>query len=195
MTTLAPGSRGNVAEDVDANTSFNLFYPAARSTGNTWQEAQASLTGQVQNGNNSTAHLSAYDYMRATGITGIESSLVPFEHLLAIMRFDLTLEGYDPKADGEPCLFLLHYEGEKPFYETLSASTAAGIADSRTKKPECRIGDTSKSPRKPNSETSALQWAARLLHDGFRPPCRQGELTAMWFAKRHALREDANALF
>ena len=84
-------------------------------------------TGQVQNGNNSTAHLSTYDYMRATGITGIESSLVPFEHLLAIMRFDLTLEGYDPKADGEPCLFLLHYEGEKPFYETLSASTAAGI--------------------------------------------------------------------
>lgn len=30
---------GNVAEDVDANTSFNLFYPAARSTGNTWSEA------------------------------------------------------------------------------------------------------------------------------------------------------------
>lgn len=124
---------GNVAEDVDANTSFNLFYPAARSTGNTWSEAQASLTGQVQNGNNSTAHLSTYDYMRATGVTGIETSLVPFEHLLAIMRFDLTLEGYDPKADGEPCLFLLHYEGEKPFYETLSASTAAGIADSRTR--------------------------------------------------------------
>ena len=87
---------GNVAEDVDANTSFNLFYPAARSTGNTWSEAQASLTGQVQNGNNSTAHLSTYDYMRATDVTGIETSLVPFEHLLAIMRFDLTLEGYDP---------------------------------------------------------------------------------------------------
>ena len=42
---------GNVAEDVDESTSFNLFYPAARSTGNTWAEAQASLTGQVQNGN------------------------------------------------------------------------------------------------------------------------------------------------
>ena len=124
---------GNVAEDVDESTSFNLFYPAARSTGNTWSEAQASLTGQVQNGNNSTAHLSTYDYMRATGVTGIETSLVPFEHLLAIMRFDLTLEGYDPKADGEPCLFLLRYEGEKPFYETLSASTAAGTTDSRTR--------------------------------------------------------------
>lgn len=124
---------GNVAEDVDESTSFNLFYPAARSTGNTWSEAQASLTGQVQNGNSSTAHLSAYNYMRATGVTGIESSLVPFEHLLAIMRFDLTLEGYDPEADGEPCLFLLRYEGEKPFYETLSASTAAGTADSRTR--------------------------------------------------------------
>lgn len=124
---------GNVAEDVDESTSFNLFYPAARSTGNTWSEAQASLTGQVQNGNNSTAHLSAYNYMRATGVTGIESSLVPFEHLLAIMRFDLTLEGYDPEADGEPCLFLLRYEGERPFYETLSASTAAGTTDSRTR--------------------------------------------------------------
>lgn len=124
---------GNVAEDVDANTSFNLFYPAARSTGNTWAEAQASLAGQVQNGNNSTAHLSAYDYMRATAVTGIETSLVPFEHLLAIMRFDLTLEDYDPEADGEPCLFLLRYEGEKPFYETLSVSTAAGTADSRTR--------------------------------------------------------------
>lgn len=124
---------GNVAEDVDESTSFNLFYPATRSTGNTWSEAQASLTGQVQNGNNSTAHLSAYNYMRATGVTGIESSLVPFEHLLAIMRFDLTLEGYDSEADGEPCLFLLRYEGGKPFYETVSASTAAGTADSRTR--------------------------------------------------------------
>ena len=125
---------GNVAEDVDANTSFNLFYPAARSTGNTWAEAQASLTGQVQDGNNSTAHLSAYDYMRATNVTGIETSLVSFEHLLSIMRFDLTLEGYDPVTDGEPYLFLLRYEGEKkPFYETLSASTATGTADSRTR--------------------------------------------------------------
>lgn len=125
---------GNVAEDVDANTSFNLFYPAARSTGNTWAEAQASLTGQVQKDNNSTAHLSAYDYMRATDVTGIETSLVPFEHLLSIMRFDLTLDGYDPITDGEPYLFLLRYEGEeKPFYETLSASTAAGTADSRTR--------------------------------------------------------------
>lgn len=126
---------GNVAEDVDANTSFNLFYPAARSTGNTWAEAQASLTGQVQDGNNSTAHLSAYDCMRATAVTGIESSLVPFEHLLSIMRFDLTLEDYDPATDGEPYLFLLRYEGEgeKPFYETVSASTAAGTADSRTR--------------------------------------------------------------
>lgn len=124
---------GNVAEDVDESTSFNLFYPAARSTGNTWSEAQASLAGQVQNGNKSTAHLSAYDYMRATAVTGIETSLVPFEHLLAIMRFDLTLEGYDSEADGEPCLFLLRYEGGKPFYETVSASTAAGTADSRTR--------------------------------------------------------------
>lgn len=125
---------GNVAEDVDANTSFNLFYPAARSTGNTWAKAQASLTGQVQDGNNSTAHLSAYDYMRATNVTGIETSLVSFEHLLSIMRFDLTLEGYDPITDGEPYLFLLRYEGEeKPFYETLSASTASGTADSRTR--------------------------------------------------------------
>lgn len=126
--------KGSVAEDVDANTSFNLFYPAARSTGNTWTEAQASLTGQVQDGNNSTAHLSAYDYMRATNVTGIETSLVHFEHLLSIMRFDLTLEGYKPEADGEPYLFLLRYEGkEKPFYETLSASTATGTADSRTR--------------------------------------------------------------
>lgn len=126
---------GNVAEDVDESTSFNLFYPAARSTGNTWAEAQASLAGQVQDGNNSTAHLSAYDCMRATAVTGIESSLVPFEHLLSIMRFDLTLEDYDPATDGEPYLFLLRYEGEgeKPFYETLSASTAAGTADSRTR--------------------------------------------------------------
>ncbi|WP_297676690.1 hypothetical protein [uncultured Bacteroides sp.] len=125
---------GNVAEDVDANTSFNLFYPAARSTGNTWAEAQASLTGQVQKDNNSTAHLSAYNYMRATDVTGIETSLVPFEHLLSIMRFDLTLEGYDPITDGEPYLFLLRYEGEeKSFYETLSASTATGITDSRTR--------------------------------------------------------------
>lgn len=125
---------GKVAEDVDANTSFNLFYPAARSTGNTWAEAQASLTGQVQDGNNSTAHLSAYDYMRATNVTGIETSLISFEHLLSIMRFDLKLEDYDPATDGEPYLFLLRYEGkEKPFYETLSASTATGTADSRTR--------------------------------------------------------------
>ena len=37
------------------------------------------------------------------------------------------------KLTANLALFLLHYEGEKPFYETLSASTAAGIADSRTR--------------------------------------------------------------
>lgn len=178
---------GNVAEDVDANTSFNLFYPAARSTGNTWQEAQASLTGQVQNGNNSTAHLSAYDYMRATGITGIESSLVPFEHLLAIMRFDLTLEGYDPKADGEPCLFLLHYEGENPF--RLHRRRHRRQPD---EKPECRIGEH----RNPLAShgNPACQWAARLLHDGSHHLAGRRTYCHCGLPKRHALREDANAL-
>lgn len=124
--------QGDVAEDADETTSFNFFYPAARSTGNTWAEAQASLLGQVQIGNNSSKHLSAYNYMRAQKVTQLETTVVPFEHLLSIMRFDLILDGYNKEADGDPCLFLLHYEDSTPFYETISASTAAGTEDSRT---------------------------------------------------------------
>lgn len=124
--------QGDIAEDADETTSFNFFYPAARSTGNTWAEAQASLLGQVQTGNNSSKHLSAYNYMRAREVAQLETTVVPFEHLLSIMRFDLILDGYNKEADGEPCLFLLHYEDNTPFYETISASTASGTEDSRT---------------------------------------------------------------
>lgn len=124
--------QGDIAEDANETTSFNFFYPAARSTGNTWAEAKASLSGQVQTGNNSSKHLSAYNYMRAREVTQLETTIIPFEHLLSIMRFDLILDGYNKEADGEPCLFLLHYEDNTPFYETISASTATGTEDSRT---------------------------------------------------------------
>lgn len=114
----------DVADDVDATTVFNFFYPSWRTSGLTWADTRASLEGQKQQGNASTAHLSLYNYLNATNMTDIEHASEPiaFQPLLALLRFDLTLEGYDATRDGLPQRFSLQSEGEQPFYHSIQAS-------------------------------------------------------------------------
>lgn len=114
----------DVADDVDATTVFNFFYPSWRTSGLTWADTRASLQGQKQQGNASTAHLSLYNYLNATGVTDIEYApkAVAFSPLLALLRFDLTLEGYDATRDGLPQRFSLQSEGEQPFYHSIQAN-------------------------------------------------------------------------
>lgn len=114
----------DVADDVDATTVFNFFYPSWRTSGLTWADTRASLEGQKQQGNASTAHLSLYNYLHATDVADIEhtSNPIAFQPLLALLRFDLTLEGYDATLDGLPQRFSLQSEGEQPFYHSIQAS-------------------------------------------------------------------------
>lgn len=114
----------DVADDVDATTVFNFFYPSWRTSGLTWADTRASLQGQKQQGNASTAHLSLYNYLHATDVADIEhtSNPIAFQPLLALLRFDLTLEGYDATRDGLPQRFSLQSEGEQPFYHSIQAS-------------------------------------------------------------------------
>lgn len=114
----------DVADDVDATTVFNLFYPSWRTSGLTWADTRASLEGQQQQGNASTAHLSLYNYLNATNVTDIEHASEPiaFQPLLALLRFDLTLKDYDAARDGQPQRFSLQSEGEQPFYHSIQAS-------------------------------------------------------------------------
>lgn len=114
----------DVADDVDATTVFNFFYPSWRTSGLTWADTRASLQGQKQQGNASTAHLSLYNYLNATGVTDIEHApeAIAFSPLLALLRFDLTLEGYDATRDGLLQRFSLQSEGEQPFYHSIQAS-------------------------------------------------------------------------
>lgn len=112
----------DVADDVDATTVFNFFYPSWRTSGLTWADTRASLQGQKQQGNASTDHLSLYNYLHATDETDIEHAAVAFSPLLALLRFDLTLEGYDATLDGLPQRFCLQSEGEQPFYHSIQAN-------------------------------------------------------------------------
>lgn len=114
----------DVADDVDATTVFNFFYPSWRTSGLTWADTRASLQGQKQQGNASTAHLSLYNYLHATGVTDIEHApeAVAFSPLLALLRFDLTLEDYDATRDGLPQRFSMQSEDEQPFYHSIQAS-------------------------------------------------------------------------
>ena len=114
----------DVADDVDATTIFNFFYPSWRTSGLTWANTRASLQGQKQQGNASTAHLSLYNYLHATGVTDIEHApeAVAFSPLLALLRFDLTLQDYDAIRDGLPQRFSLQSEGEQPFYHSIQAN-------------------------------------------------------------------------
>ena len=114
----------DVADDVDATTIFNFFYPSWRTSGLTWADTRASLQGQKQQGNASTAHLSLYNYLHATGVTDIEHApeAVAFSPLLALLRFDLTLQDYDAIRDGLPQRFSLQSEGEQPFYHSIQAN-------------------------------------------------------------------------
>lgn len=114
----------DVADDVDATTVFHFFYPSWRTSGLTWADTRASLQGQKQQGNASTAHLSLYNYLNATGVTDIEHApeAVAFSPLLALLRFDLTLQDYDATRDGLPQRFSLQSEGEEPFYHSIRVS-------------------------------------------------------------------------
>ena len=114
----------DVADDVDATTVFNFFYPSWRTSGLTWADTRASLQGQKQQGNASTAHLSLYNYLHATGVTNIEHApeAIAFSPLQALLRFDLTLEGYDATRDGLPQRFSLQSEDEQPFYHSIQAN-------------------------------------------------------------------------
>lgn len=114
----------DVADDVDATTVFNFFYPSWRTSGLTWADTRASLQGQKQQGNASTAHLSLYNYLHATGVTDIEHApeAIAFNPLLALLRFDLTLQDYDTTRDGLPQRFSLQSESEQPFYHSIQAN-------------------------------------------------------------------------
>jgi len=115
---------------------YSLLYPAQRTTGATWAEATATVLGQVQTGNGMQsahlAHLAAYNYMRATSVSDLETVPVTFVHLMAMMRFDLTLDGYDATTDGAPVLLTLTSDTGKPFFESIQASTGAGDPNSQS---------------------------------------------------------------
>lgn len=113
----------DVADDVDATTVFSFFYPSWRTSGLIWADTRASLLGQKQLGNASTGHLSSYNYLHATGVTDIENASegIVFKPLLALLRFDLTLQDYDATRDGQPLRFSLQSEGEEPFYHSIRA--------------------------------------------------------------------------
>lgn len=115
---------------------YNLLYPAQRTTGATWAEATATVLGQMQTGNGTQsahlAHLAAYNYMRATSVPDLETTPVTFVHLMAMMRFDLTLNGYDATTDGAPVLLTLTSDTGKPFFESIKASTGKGDPNSQS---------------------------------------------------------------
>lgn len=112
----------------DATSKFNVFFP----TMHTYKDATdsklyASLAGQTQTGNKSMEHLAAYSFMRAT----VEDITQPvmFHHLLAMMRFDLTLTDYDAAADGAPVLLNLSRtksDGTYDFGDKLQLGSTAG---------------------------------------------------------------------
>ncbi len=78
--------------------SFNAFYPFSKAENKTWEQCEFNITGQVQNGDGSTAHLSAYNYMTLYNPTEvvaatISSQSLVFRHEVAIFRIEVTLPG------------------------------------------------------------------------------------------------------
>lgn len=127
---------GNAPTNGAPDGGYNLLYPAQRTTGATWAEATATVLGQVQTGNGTQsahlAHLAAYNYMRATSVPDLETTPVTFVHLMAMMRFDLTLTNYDATTDGAPVLLTLTSNTGKPFFESIQASTGKGDPNSQS---------------------------------------------------------------
>ncbi|NDW13720.1 hypothetical protein D0T50_12580 [Bacteroides sp. 214] len=95
--TIQGNGGGNTAKfsgTQPAGATFNAFYPAAKATGKTWSECEFDMSGQEQNGNASTAHLSDYNFMTLTQeitSTDLEESTLSFQHGIAIFRIEVTL--------------------------------------------------------------------------------------------------------
>lgn len=85
--------------------AFCLFYPAARTVKQADGSLVGILAGQMQTGNGSMDHLAAFNFMGATVTDATQP--VGFRHLLAMMRFDITLTDYDAATDGNPVMLNL----------------------------------------------------------------------------------------
>lgn len=80
------------------------------------------LTGQTQTTNSSMTHLSEYNFMAAT--VDAEGKPVRFEQLVAMMRFDATLDGYNAETDGAPILLsITRAQQGDDFDERIRATT------------------------------------------------------------------------
>lgn len=80
-----------------ANKSYAAYYPLIHDFDLEPTAIPVDYTGQVQNGNGSTAHISAYDYM-ASGFTAVDAKgnvNFKLQHLGCLVQFKLTM----PEAD------------------------------------------------------------------------------------------------
>lgn len=78
-----------------ANTQYCAYYPYDRTNGVDLHAIKVSFTGQAQNGNDNTAHLSKYIYLYCPfAHTNDEAGVVfALHHLCSLVRFRLTVPG------------------------------------------------------------------------------------------------------
>lgn len=109
--TLSSGSGTNhgTFSGTATNDTYKALYPAPEDGNNKdWNDIKLSYENQIQDGNNSTAHLPKFTYMTAENIaiggTGNQSiTPVSFKHLGAVLQFDITMPpDYNPATDGQP---------------------------------------------------------------------------------------------
>lgn len=85
--------KGNAFPDVPgaANLKYQAFYPTTieGNTPEAWKK-KATYKGQIQQGNNNTEHLAAFDYIATKQIDNLAQPL-EFMHLGVIFCFDITL--------------------------------------------------------------------------------------------------------
>ena len=103
--------------------TYVAYYPAGKYTGTaTNGEVTApTVTGQTQNGNERTAHLAAFTFMKATA-SDLQSPL-SFSHLMAMLTFDFTMPG-SYATDEAPTSLTLTADADVFFTTTDNGSSA-----------------------------------------------------------------------
>ena len=102
-------------------SDYPVFYPYKKA-GETKEQLQLAVTGQKQTGNDNRDHITDYDYMTGNATLSedpvIVEATVALQREMAMIKFVLTIPGYNSTADGNIQKVSIGNDAEQLFYST-----------------------------------------------------------------------------
>ncbi len=117
--------------------TYAAYYPYQQKEYEDYNKIPIDMTGQIQNGNNSLAHIGAgYDYMYAVADVPTNGNVnFDFKHVTSIVMLELTM----PVAATWQSVTLTNKSGDKVFATSATMNVTTGVVSSNTTSSEIKL--------------------------------------------------------